>query len=596
MKHLITRWAPLLSATIFLQGALWAAPNFADAQKTWAQVRAQSAELNALISGNKLANVHDSALGLRDTVRELRFGWNDLDEKSRALADGNIRKIDGLLDSLHENADHNNPRGVAKDHRTLRVLLDGIAGAFPRGVLAPVGPLVATKAVKDPFCRMTVDPATAAAKVAFGGQTYYFCAASEAREFEKNPAPYVALYDEIAWGKPREFGVSVAPNAGIAPAKSANLVFAIREKGQTAVVRDFQLVHEKKFHLIAVSDDLSWFGHVHPAQSKDGKFTLRQTFPRAGRFWLYSDFTPASGANTVVQNEIRVGEGRTRAPQKLVPDATLSKEVDGVRFDLKLSAPLQTGKQGVLSYTLSKNGAPVRNMTPYLAAMGHMMAISRDGKGAVHTHTVSAGSDPQTGLVVSPQMATAQGPTQSFKLELPTGGLYKIWAQFGVGGKIVTVPFVFQVKENSNMKIKNNISKPLATLAAATALSGAALAQHSHSHNDSDGHSHAAPAKSAKPKNVKSKPAPKNAQRITVSLPQGYKTGAATVKAGKPVALTFKLASDAGCGNVISVPAAKWTKSLQVGQSATVVYTPKKSGPLNFQCSMGHMKGTLTVK
>ena len=548
-----------------------AAGNFAAAQKTWSEVRQQANDLNALISANKLEGVHDAALSLRDTVRELRFGWGGLSESQRKIADDGIRKIDGLLDSLHEHADHNNPRGVAVDHRKLRVLLDQIAGAFPQGTLQKVGPLVATGPVKDPFCRMTVDPATAAAKVAYGGQTYYFCAASEAQDFKKNPAPYVALYDEIAWGKPRQFTVSVAPTNGAKQAgREAHLVFAVREKGQTALAKEFQLVHEKKYHLIAVSDDLSWFAHIHPNQAPDGRFYLRQTFPRDGRYWLYSDFTPANGSNTVVRSEIRVGDGRNRTPQKLVADQSLSKTVNGVRVDLKLNAPLQAGKQALLSYTLSRNGQPVTNMTPYLAAMGHMMAISQDGMGAVHTHTVSAGSDPVTGLTVTPQMSTAKGPTQSFKLELPTGGLYRIWAQFGINGQILTVPFTFNVKENPNMKTTTKLAALAATAAPMMGASVPAQAGPGHDH--------------------------KKAQKITVSLPQGYKSGAATVKAGHPVALTFKLASDAGCGNTISVPAAKWTKTLQVGQSATVVYTPKKSGPLNFQCGMGHMKGALSVK
>lgn len=89
------------------------------------------------------------------------------------------------------------------------------------------------------------------------------------------------------------------------------------------------------------------------------------------------------------------------------------------------------------------------------------------------------------------------------------------------------------------------------------------------------------------------KPAP---QKVTITLPQGYKTGAATVKAGKPVALTFFLKSNAGCGNTVSLPAAKWTRKLKVGEKATVIYTPVKSGPLTFQCGMAHMKGTVIVK
>ena len=85
-------------------------------------------------------------------------------------------------------------------------------------------------------------------------------------------------------------------------------------------------------------------------------------------------------------------------------------------------------------------------------------------------------------------------------------------------------------------------------------------------------------------------------QKINIALPSGYSASKKSVKAGKPVALTFFLQSNAGCGNTISLPAAKWRKTLKVGQSATVVYTPKKSGVLHFACGMNHMKGSILVK
>lgn len=86
-------------------------------------------------------------------------------------------------------------------------------------------------------------------------------------------------------------------------------------------------------------------------------------------------------------------------------------------------------------------------------------------------------------------------------------------------------------------------------------------------------------------------------QKVTITLPMDYKnTPAATVKAGQPVALTFFLKSEAGCGDTITVPAAKWKKTLKIGQRATVVYTPTKTGVLKFACGMDHMKGSLLVK
>lgn len=104
------------------------------------------------------------------------------------------------------------------------------------------------------------------------------------------------------------------------------------------------------------------------------------------------------------------------------------------------------------------------------------------------------------------------------------------------------------------------------------------------------------PAKTA----ARSTPAPQkipaNAQKISIDLPGGYKPKAATIKAGTPVAITFHLKSDAGCGNIIALPAAKWSKTLKVGQSATVVYTPTKTGELKFACDMDMYRGSLTVR
>ncbi|MEO8517982.1 MAG: YHS domain-containing protein [Dermatophilaceae bacterium] len=42
----------------------------------------------------------------------------------------------------------------------------------------------------DPVCGMTVNPATAAAKVEHEGHTYYFCAKGCAKGFSADPGSY----------------------------------------------------------------------------------------------------------------------------------------------------------------------------------------------------------------------------------------------------------------------------------------------------------------------------------------------------------------------------------------------------------------------
>jgi P-type Cu+ transporter len=44
----------------------------------------------------------------------------------------------------------------------------------------------------DPVCKMTVEPARAAAQSSYRGQTYYFCAVSCKQQFDKEPEKYLS--------------------------------------------------------------------------------------------------------------------------------------------------------------------------------------------------------------------------------------------------------------------------------------------------------------------------------------------------------------------------------------------------------------------
>jgi len=49
---------------------------------------------------------------------------------------------------------------------------------------------------KDPVCGMDVDPATAAGKSEYQGQTYYFCSTGCKKSFDANPEKYVGKSQE----------------------------------------------------------------------------------------------------------------------------------------------------------------------------------------------------------------------------------------------------------------------------------------------------------------------------------------------------------------------------------------------------------------
>ena len=49
--------------------------------------------------------------------------------------------------------------------------------------------------VKDPVCGMDIDPATAAGKSDYKGQTYYFCSLGCKKSFDKEPEKYLGQGD-----------------------------------------------------------------------------------------------------------------------------------------------------------------------------------------------------------------------------------------------------------------------------------------------------------------------------------------------------------------------------------------------------------------
>ena len=209
---------------------------------------------------------------------------------------------------------------------------------------------------------------------------------------------------------------------------------------------------------------------------------------------------------------------------------------------------LKAGEDVMMHFQVrDASGKSVTDLQPYLGAKGHCVILSADPKLYLHTHPTD-GDHQMEGMSTPADAEHASGGADvMFHTNFPRAGLYKAWGQFKHKDKIITAPFVV------------NVAAAAKTSSAAPAI-------------------------------------PPNAQKVSIDLPGGYKPGAATVKAGTPVAITFNLKSDAGCGNIIALPAAKWSKNLKVGESATVVYTPTKSGELKFACDMDMYRGTLTVQ
>ena len=75
--------------------------------------------------------------------------------------------------------------------------------------------------------------------------------------------------------------LSLDPPA-VEPGREVELEFEVLDPEKGERVRDFEIVHEKIFHLLMVSNDLEFFAHEHPELGDDGLFRLGMTFPKSG--------------------------------------------------------------------------------------------------------------------------------------------------------------------------------------------------------------------------------------------------------------------------------------------------------------------------
>jgi len=212
--------------------------------------------------------------------------------------------------------------------------------------------------------------------------------------------------------------------------RPAELVIRLKDRSGKPI-DDLQTNHEKLMHLIAVSEDLEQFQHLHPEYEGEGVFRIALSFPTGGKYKLYADFLPAGHRELTRTAEVEVDGGAEETAAELSPSHSLSESMNGVVITLS-AGHLMAGMPSTLTYTFrdKKSGHPVRDLEPYLGAVGHVIAIGEGAGTYLHVH---------------PMNAETAGPQAVFSATFPKSGMYKIWGQFQRGGELMTVPFVLRI-------------------------------------------------------------------------------------------------------------------------------------------------------
>jgi hypothetical protein len=213
----------------------------------------------------------------------------------------------------------------------------------------------------------------------------------------------------------------------IPSARPIALEFRIADPRTGAPVKQFEIVHEKLFHLFIVSQDLQYFAHVHP--DFDGAvFRLNTVLPRAGTYRLLADFYPTGGTPQLVPKTITTAGYTTPLEAgipRLAPDLS-PQHGENLQVELKLD-PAQpiAGRKTMLFVHVT----PAEGLEPYIGAWAHLLAVSDDLVDTIHEHPFIAGG----------------GPDMQFNIFFPREAAYRVWIQFQRKGVVNTVAFTIPV-------------------------------------------------------------------------------------------------------------------------------------------------------
>jgi hypothetical protein len=234
------------------------------------------------------------------------------------------------------------------------------------------------------------------------------------------------------------------------PGERARVRFVVFAPKAQHQVRQFHRVHDMLFHLFVVRQDLTHFQHLHPVQQPDGSFVSEIVFPTAGEYRMFSELFPVGGTPQDFHRTLRIGgfSDVRSSESTLVPDAKLTKTVDGTRFELRVEpSELLANRAAVLKYHLvdEKTGLAVEDLHPYLGAWGHAFVLNEGATDAVHAHPsemIPEGTD---------RSRLAGRADVCFETNFKRAGSYRVWSQFQRGGQVITVPFTVRVSTLSRI-------------------------------------------------------------------------------------------------------------------------------------------------
>lgn len=250
----------------------------------------------------------------------------------------------------------------------------------------------------------------------------------------------------------------------VRPGQPATLDIQVHD-AHRRLVTAYAPLHTRTMHLIAASQDLEDFHHVHPSLGSDGHLRTTLTFARPQPYSIFLEYDPQGGDQQLSRVRVTPLGSRAAVPHwnaadAFTGDAARSLVVGSTRVELvRLGATIRAGRAiRLMARVRDQGGGPAR-IKDYLGMPGHAILLSKDLSHFQHLHGERGGSGSHgghgmgmTGAMAGmnhgstpPMPAWTTSDDLGFDVTFPGSGLYKVFIQFERGSTVITAPFIVNV-------------------------------------------------------------------------------------------------------------------------------------------------------
>lgn len=231
-------------------------------------------------------------------------------------------------------------------------------------------------------------------------------------------------------------------------------IFFVIKDSKGAPVQELTATHDRMLHAVIIGEDFSVFGHIHPEDSGPlppemrarGRYPVRFTFPKAGRYLIAVDGA-IQGRHFSQQFLVSVAGG----PRMAGFAKDVSREKRFGEYTVTLTATperIVAGREATLGFHISENGRPVTDLEPYLSAPLHLAILLTDLNSFVHAHGELPDGPPGHPPVahVHGEVPHAFGPRIEARVVFPVKGTYQVFGELQHQGRVVVISFMVEAE------------------------------------------------------------------------------------------------------------------------------------------------------